>query len=98
MTGSRIAAAVLTAIAWLMAIAAGVWLWQHANSLRYYLLCWPANDFANRWRVELAITDAMTVLNLLLPAAATLCIRHRPRIAAIVAAIQIVLMPIAFVA
>ena len=37
------------------------------------------------------------LLTLLLPAAATLCIRHRPRIAAILAAIQIVLMPIAFV-
>jgi hypothetical protein len=96
MTARRIGAAVLVAFAWLMAIGAGVLLWGHAAWLRYYLLCWPMNAGAGRWHTELTGTYALLALDLALPAAATLCTRKHPNIAAVIAAAQIVLMPIAF--
>jgi hypothetical protein len=98
MTGRRLGAAVLTAIAWLVALAIGFLLWRHASWLRYYLFCWPTNTIARQWHAELTLTYGLIVLDLILPAAATLCIRHRPGIAAILAAIHIVLIPIAFAA
>ena len=78
-----------------MAVAAGYVLWHHANWLRY---CGPLGLAVGGWRSELGVTYALLVLDLALPAAATLCIRRHPGIAAILGAIQIVLMPIAFVA
>jgi len=81
----------------LVALAAAFVLWNKAAWLRYYLLCWPANASVGGWRVELSITYVLLALDLLLPTAAALCIRHFPRAAIILAAIEIVLMPIALV-
>ena len=83
----------MTAIAWLMAIAVGYLIWRHADWLRS---CGPLGLAVAGWRSELDATYALFVPDVLLPAAATLCIRRHPGVAAVLAAIQILLMPVAF--